>query len=51
METKRGLFNFGKKPTPDFRISDDVERAKRNGKPLVALESACLLYTSDAADD
>ena len=44
METKRGLFNFGKKPTPDFRISDDVERAKRNGRPLVALESALITH-------
>jgi pseudouridine-5'-phosphate glycosidase len=44
MENKRGLFNFGKKPAPDFRISDDVERAKRNGKPLVALESALITH-------
>ena len=32
-------------------IAPEVQEALANGKPVVALESTCLLYTSVAADE
>lgn len=45
MENKKSIFPFFKTSVKsDFIISDDVERAKRNGRQIVALESALITH-------
>ena len=45
MENKKSIFSlFRSAVKSDFVISNDVERAKRNGRQLVALESALITH-------